>query len=126
MIDIVERYLMSAGWRLRSLIRNLRHGRTLNRELDKELQGAIDELAERHLRRGMTPDRARRLARLDVGGLPHVREQVRDSRTGASLERLATDVRYALRALGKSPAVCAAVIGTFALGIAPTPPSSAF
>ncbi len=117
MIDIVERYLMPAGWRLRSLIRNLRHGRTLNRDLDEELQGTIDELAERHVRRGMTPDRARRLARLDVGGLPQVREQVRDSRTGAGLERLATDVRYALRALGKSPAVCAAVIGTFALGI---------
>ena len=117
MIDIVERYLMPAGWRLRSLIRNLRHGRTLNRDLDQELQGAIDELAERHVRRGMTPARARRLARLDVGGLPQVREQVRDARTGAGLERLATDVRYALRALGKSPAVCAAVIGTFALGI---------
>ena len=108
---------MPAGTYLRSLFRNLTRGRRLNRDLDDELRSAVDELTERHVRRGLTREQASRRARIDIGGLTQVREQVRESRTGAGLERLAADIRYAIRALRKSPAFSAAVVGTFALGI---------
>jgi predicted permease len=108
---------MPSGWWLRSLWRNLRRGAALDRDVDDELRSAVDELSARHLRRGVARHEAVRLARLEIGGPPQVSEEVRSSRVGAGCERLATDVKYALRALAKAPAFSAAVIGTFALGI---------
>ena len=108
---------MAAGWRLRSLLRNLRHRHTLDRELDDELKSAVHELAERHIRSGTPREEALRLARIEVGGATQIREAVRGARVGAGLERLATDVGYAVRGLVKAPAFAIAIVATLALGI---------
>ena len=54
----------------------------LDRDFDAELESHVALLVEEHVRRGMTPDRAEREARLELGGLTQIREAHRE--TGAS------------------------------------------
>ena len=102
---------------LRSAVRNL-FGRTaVDRELDAELRSYVDLVADEKIAAGMEPARARREARLALGGVEQVKEEVRDVRAGAHLEQLAQDVRYGLRGLRRAPAFTAAIVVTLALGV---------
>src|SRR5215475_9226349 len=65
----------------------------------------------------MTPEEARRQALIAAGGLTVAAEAARERRGLPWIETLATDVRYALRALRLNRAYSAAVIVTVALGI---------
>jgi predicted permease len=89
----------------------------LERELDKELQFHLDAAAADHIRGGMSPDEARRVARVQLGGLEQVKEDARDARGTAWLTDALGDVRYALRGMGRSPAFSAAAILTLAIGV---------
>ena len=103
--------------RLRSLLRNLCRGRSVEHDLDAELRGYVDMLADEKIADGVDPDAARREARLAMGGLDQVKEEVRSVRAGALLEQLAQDVRYAIRGLRRAPVFAAAATVTLALGI---------
>ena len=48
-------------------------------DLDAELQFHLDQLTEQHVRAGMAPGEARRLARIALGGVSQVKEQCRES-----------------------------------------------
>jgi predicted permease len=86
-------------------------------DLREEFQAHLDmEIAE-NVRRGMTPDEARRQAMLASGGLTQAAEAVRDQRGLPWVESIAADARYALRALRHSPAFSVVVVLTLALGI---------
>jgi len=73
----------------------------------------IDE----NLRRGMSPDEARRAAHLATGGLTAAAESAREQRGLPLVEGLVDDVRYAARALVAKPGYSIAVVLTLALGI---------
>jgi predicted permease len=86
-------------------------------DLRAELQAHLDmEIAE-HIRRGIPPAEARRRAMLASGGLTQAAEAVRDQRGLPWIESIASDGRYALRALRHSPAFASVVVLTLALGI---------
>ena len=96
--------------------------RTLDAELESFLQHDIDARIET----GMVPQEARRTALAAIGGLQQTREYARDARTGASLDALARDVRYAMRTVRRTPALSLAVVGSLAVGMAVTVVAYAF
>jgi putative ABC transport system permease protein len=103
--------------RFTSLFRNLSHQRKNEQELDQEVSSYLDLLTEEKIRGGMAPEAARRAARLELGGVEQVKEQVRDVRSGIWLETVLQDVRYGVRVLRNNPGFSMLVVLTLALGI---------
>jgi predicted permease len=79
--------------RIRAFVRGADDDREFGRELEAHLALAVDE----KVRRGMTPEQARRAARLELGGLPSLREAHRETRGLPLLDTLVQDLRFSLR-----------------------------
>ena len=99
--------------RLLNLLRVRRPDHDLAREIDAHL--AL--LQDAYEARGLSPDAARRAARLALGNVDHVKAQHRDARSFRWIEDAWQDAAHGIRLLQRSPIFTATAALSLAIGI---------
>src|SRR6185369_8852060 len=87
---------------LASRIRTAVSTRQVDQDFHSELDAHLDLLTDENVRRGMTPENARRAARIRLGGATQLSETNRELRGLPLLETLAQDLRFSVRMLRKN------------------------
>lgn len=97
----------------RSLFRSAR----VDADLAGEMRFHLERETEENIARGMSPEAARRAARLTFGSVDATQEQSRDDRPGAGMRQVLRDLRFGVRLLRKAPVFGITGIAIVALGI---------
>ncbi|MCY4029947.1 MAG: permease prefix domain 1-containing protein [Acidobacteria bacterium] len=96
-----------------ALVRRARFEQEVADELAFHLRARTDEWE----RRGLSPQAARRRARIELGNIERIKDDHREVRFGGWLARLVQDLRYGCRTLRKRPGITAFGVASLAVGI---------
>jgi putative ABC transport system permease protein len=107
------RLLRNLFYRVRGLVR----AETIHREIEEEARFHIEMRIDENMRRGMSPEEARRDAERRFGNLTRMKERGYEVRGGRWLETLWQDIRYGFRCLRRSPMFTAMAALSLAIGI---------
>jgi predicted permease len=91
--------------------------RTVEAELDEELRNYRDSAVNDRLRAGMTREEALRAARLEMGAMDTVKEDVREAGWESRIEVVWRDFAYGWRMLRKNPGSTIMAIAVLAIAI---------
>jgi putative ABC transport system permease protein len=106
--------------RLSRFVRNTFTRSRVEHDLDADVRGYADLLVAEKMRAGMREPEARRAALVELGGVEHVKDEVRDVRAGVVLDTTMRDVKYAVRTLLRRPGFTVVAVSALALGIGAT------
>ena len=95
------------------LVRRTRFEQEVADELAFHLRARTDEW----VRRGLSPGAALRRARIELGNVDRIKDDLREVRFGGWLARLVQDLRYGCRTLRKRPGITAVGVASLAVGI---------
>jgi len=101
--------------KLRDLFRSLR---TRHAQLDEELQSHLRMAIRDRIERGEDPRQAELAARREFGNVGLIEDTTRDHWAFFSLERLARELRHALRGMRRDPGFTAAAVVLLGVGMA--------
>ncbi len=94
--------------------------RTLESDLNRELDYHVDCRVNDLIRKGLPKAEARRQAALELGGVTQLQEEVRDIWLTRWLRDLVYDLRFSARSFVRSPSFTATAVLSLALGIGAT------
>jgi hypothetical protein len=89
----------------------------LESDLDKELRFHFESQVADKIRSGASENEARRLTRLEFGGIEQIKENCRESRGTLWVESTVQDIRFGIRQIKNSPGFSMVAILSLALGI---------
>jgi predicted permease len=103
--------------RLRTWLRSFWRRDAWEADLRLELANHVSERAADLVRRGMTPEEARRRARIELGSAERYREEARTETGFRLIDETRQDLRYAYRGMRRAPLFVLVAVVSIALGV---------